>query len=182
MKMKKIVAMMCALCMIMAIPAMAAEPRVHPILRTLDEGASNVMVTASTVSRVHPIIDDSDVVLENLKDEIEPMATTVPTTYAPASWYNVNHYWTAKYYTWSSYIFTCGAGRYFDCYAKQPFSVAFFYADGTEISTWNAQWNGENYVFLAEMDGASASTGYYVKIINNDDVSISNDAYYKVWS
>ena len=180
--MKKIVAMLCALCVLMATPAMAAEAaRVHPVLKTADAGVSNVMVTRSTVSRVHPVTDESEAVDESLAGEMETRATKVPTTYAPASWYNVKHYWTAKYYTWSSYIFTCGDGYFFDCYAKQPFSVAFFYADGTAMSTWDAEWDGENYVLLAEMDGAPASTGYYVKIINNDKDTISSDAYYKVW-
>lgn len=180
--MKKIVAMLCALCMLMATPAMAVEAaRVHPILEAADAGVSNVMVTRSTVSRVHPI-KDAEVVDESLAGEMETRATKVPTTYAPASWYNVNHNWTAQYYTWSSYIFTCGNGYYFDCYAKQPFSVAFFFADGTEMITYDAEWNGRSYELLTEMDGAPASTGYYVKIINNDSQAINSDAYYKVWN
>lgn len=88
--MKKIVAMLCALCMLMATPAMAAEAaRVHPVLKTADAGVSNVMVTRSTVSRVHPVTDESEAVDESLAGEMETRATKVPTTYAPASWYRV---------------------------------------------------------------------------------------------
>lgn len=169
--MKKIVAMLCVFCMVMATPVMA-----------VDAGATNGMITQLSVSRVHPVMDASDGMNENESGDIDLLAINVPTTYAPASWYNVNHYWTAKNYTWSSYIFNCGDGYYFDCYAKQPFSVAFYYADGTPMTTYSAKWDGDNYVLLAEMKGVPASTGYYVKIINNDaNNPINSNAYYKVW-
>lgn len=115
-------------------------------------------------------------------DESTSRAVNIPTSYAPSNWYNKKHDWTAKYYTWSSYIFTCGKGKYFDCSATQPFKVQFFYADGTSMGTWSAVQQSGKYEVNAIMDGASASTGYYVKIINTDTRSITSGADYEVWS
>lgn len=110
----------------------------------------------------------------------ETRAVSAPTKYAPESWYGVEHKWTAKYYTWSSYIFECGwFGGIFECWAQKPFTVERYAPDGTFLDAGSADWNSfENrYEVMYMFDGEES---YYVKIVNDGSGSILEDAYYVV--
>ena len=111
-------------------------------------------------------------------------ATTVPTRLAPASWYDVYHYWTAKNYTYSSYIFN---PAYHSNYKWQ-----YFYAD-TENQKFYVQVYDQNGNFEFEITSGTAcelefgfdvklAKPYYVVIYNNnpENGSISSGARYKV--
>lgn len=113
--------------------------------------------------------------------DAETRAVSVPTTYAPKSWYNVDHYWTARYYTWSSYILSQSDGYYFDCRADSPFTVELYYADGEYIGDLVAEYSDvhDKYWVWTSMD--YFHTGYYVKIVNNGDTPITSGATYKAY-
>lgn len=121
-------------------------------------------------------------VVERTDADIDTRAITEPTTFAPQSWYGVTHAWTAKYYTWSSYIFDFAAGYYFRCVAMQPYSVEFYYDDGTYMATVESYRSGEAYVVEVSMSGSSSTghDGYYVKIVNEGSQTISSGATYFV--
>lgn len=65
-------------------------------------------------------------------------AISIPTQYAPDSFYNVAHQWTATYYTYSSYIFTF-IDEYTECelgvFAKalKPFTLELYSASSNEL-------------------------------------------------
>lgn len=112
-------------------------------------------------------------------------AVNIPTSYAPINWYgqDVHHNWTADSYTWSSYFFNKDRGYYFDCQAaSQYFGVAFYYDNGTYIgSGYGEKQSNGTYLMRAEMDGATG--GYYVKIVNKSNTSITSNSktYYCVY-
>lgn len=116
---------------------------------------------------------------EQRTDLPETRAVSVPTRMAPDSWYGVDHKWTAKYYTWSSYIFEGKYNGSFRCWAQQPFTVEIYLSDGTFWDAGEAEWN--SYDSCYEVDYFwSRAMNYYVKIINDGTSSILNDAYYQV--
>lgn len=113
-------------------------------------------------------------------------AIRVPTSYAPASWYDVRHYWTAKNYTYSSYIFE---PSYHSNYEWQYFWAE---ADGRifSVDVYGEDGNYQFTITSGEHDPAAQfgsdtklAEPYYV-VINNtypEDGSISSGAFYIVY-
>lgn len=155
--MKRLTSMILAVVMVFALacPAFATDSGTHNV---------NLVVGTRTERRT---------------DIPETRAVNVPTSYAPNSWYGVNHSWTAKYYTWSSYIFEAtgweAKGESFSATAQQPFSVEIYYADGTLEESASADYLDGAYTiqFFVDFD-------YYVKIINDSSTSITSNATYRV--
>lgn len=112
--------------------------------------------------------------------DIVTRAITKPTTYAPASFYNVKHHWTATNYTWSSYMFTQRLGYRFDCRAKQNFAVEFYQSNGVYEGTTYASYNDIIKGYWVEIDREYNSIPYYVKIVNKSSSPIRNNAMYYV--
>ena len=109
--------------------------------------------------------------------EIVPHAVTKPTAFAPTSWYDTWHNWSAKNYTYSKYYFTKNSNTVITC--EKEFSVEFYSPDGDliyeEVAGWNVEW-----------DSYYVNTGfpedYYFVIYNESDSSIiTSDASYIVW-
>lgn len=155
--MKRLTSMILAVVMVFALacPAFAAESDTH-----------NLKIVVGTRT-------------ERRTDIPETRAVNVPTSYAPSSWYSRSHSWTAKYYTWSSYIFLASVpsapGESFYCEAQQPFSVEVYYTDGTSDGAIAADYVDGAYTLQLFVD-----YDYYVKIINDDTTSITSNASYTV--
>lgn len=111
-------------------------------------------------------------------------ATTVPTRLAPSSWYDVYHYWTAKKYTYTSYLF--------DPAYHSDYTWQYFYAN-TENQKFYVQVYDQKGDFLFEITSGTdyelefgfdvnVAKPYYVVIYNNnpENGSISSGARYKV--
>lgn len=111
---------------------------------------------------------------------ISNRAVSIPTQMAPASWYDTTHNWTAKYYTYSSYIFT-GVGKelWVDVVGPQKFSVEFVSTDGKyDPYVLKAEpWGNGNYKVQANVTGMT----FYMVITNLGGGSILSDAYYSVF-
>lgn len=112
---------------------------------------------------------------------VSPQAVSAPTSYAPSSWYNVQHNWTATKYTYSSYIFNTAKYPLLDIAANASFTVEFYTPDGTFLSSATPSYNSEKgkyygaYFFLPGDD-------YYMIIRNNSGSPISSGAWYVVGS
>lgn len=137
----------------LACPASAREP-----------AASKIKVAMGYVS-------------EQNNKTVEPRATTIPTSYAPSDYYRVPHYWTAKNYTWSAYIFHCYWNGSFNCVAKQPFSVNLYSPNGSLIGSYTSDFYDREYNLILIFD---EEIEFYVKIINEDSTAIQGDAEYTV--
>lgn len=127
----------------------------------------------------------SDIAKEQVKEigkdvGIVPFATTKPTQLAPASFYNVNHYWTATNYTWSSYIFTQQQGFRFDCRAQQNYEVEFYYQNGKYEGTAKADYSSFIKAYWVLVDWEYNPNSYYVKIVNKSGTPIRSNALYRV--
>lgn len=121
--------------------------------------------------------DDS---VDNDSNGVSPKAVSIPTTYAPYSFYNVKHYWTANSYTWSSYIFTQANGYRFDCRAKKKFKVEFYRTNGVCEGSVTATYNSIVGGYWLEVDREYNPNPYYVKIVNLSGSPITNNAFYYV--
>lgn len=111
---------------------------------------------------------------------ISDRAVTIPTQMAPASWYDTPHNWTAKYYTYSSYIFTsAGKELWVDVVGPQEFSVEFVSTDGKyDPYVLEAEpWGHGTYKVQADVTGMT----FYMVITNLGGGSILSDAYYNVF-
>lgn len=160
--MKKFLSLVMAMCMVFALATTAFAADV-------DTSNPPITVIAGTLTS------------DPTETGITPRSVTEPTTYAPASWYNVDHYWTATNYTWSSYKYTNNDGLYFQAVAQQSFDVQLYYGNGTSMGTWHADYQGNGkYLFNAVMDGSTA--GYYFRLINTSGTPINSNAYYSVGS
>lgn len=127
----------------------------------------------------------SDIAKEQVKElgkdvGIVPFATTKPTKLAPASFYNVNHYWTATNYTWSSYIFTQQLGFRFDCRAQQYYEVELYYGNGRYIGTTKPDKSDYVKAYWLLLDWEYETNPYYFKIVNKSGTPIRNNALYRV--
>ncbi len=110
--------------------------------------------------------------------EVVPYAVTKPTAFAPTSWYNTWHDWSAKYYTYSRYYFAKNSSAVITC--EKEFSVEFYSTDGDliyeEVAGWNVEWDSY-YVHTGFPD-----KDYYFVIYNESDSTITtSDASYIVW-
>ena len=156
--MRKFVAILMCLCLFTAM--------------TMSSYASNDNVTCPIIilSGIRAVDDEDD-----LNRAINP-----PTSFAPSSYYDTYHYWSAVNYTWSAYKFTETEGLFFYATARQSFNVKLYYANGTTIGTWSAELQSDgSYLFNSVMNGAG---GYYFKLINTSGtpISRSQDVYYSV--
>lgn len=133
------------------------------------------VAAASTVEDTHmPAVQEHD---------ISTRAVSVPTTFAPASWYGWDtvHYWTATYYTYSSYWFTTSHefGFNIDVWADAPFHVVFVGQNGTlgtEYATYNSMFG--NYRVASFM---YPNTPFYMIIYNDSGSTIASNAGYTVY-
>lgn len=108
-------------------------------------------------------------------DSNSTRAISVPTSFAPSSWYEIDHIWSSKNYTWSSYKFTNTDGMYVFITGQDSFDVQFFYANGTSMGTWSAYNVGNEYQLSAVMNGSTS--GYYFRIINTSSTSPNTGIY-----
>lgn len=109
---------------------------------------------------------------------IEPRATTKPTSYAPTSWYNTWHDWSAKNYTYSKYFFNSKSTPVIEC--TKEFTVKYYDTKGNLLEERAAGWNIEWDSYLAE--GFYSDVDYYFVIYNDSDSSITTaDASYVIW-
>lgn len=203
--MKKIYSLLLAICMvsILAVPALAADTTtksetasppfkvLHGTFKYDPPSSEKDTVEASTARDANPAdeVGTNDLpftvlhgtfVYDPPKENEMLRASTRPTSYAPNSWYNVDHYWTATSYTWSSYIFDVSKGYFFDCRANQKFSVEFYNANGTYRGTVVSDyWDyiGKQSVWIEN----AYENNYYVKIVNNSSSSITSGATYKAY-
>lgn len=116
--------------------------------------------------------------------DVGTRATSRPTSYAPSSWYNTKHYWTADWATWTSYIFNRSIGPNFDVYApsNKSFSVHYYWGDGTYMSSAYSTLNSSGMQEVrASMEGVGHTLGYYAMIENETSSSITSGAYYEVF-
>ena len=96
-----------------------------------------------------------------------PRATSVPTTMAPTSWYNTDHDVTAKYYTYSSYLFEANTTIWV-C-SELEVRVDVYNVNGELIDSKDASYQEFNgYVY-----GYTPDETYYIVITNLSDTSIS---------
>lgn len=119
-------------------------------------------------------------------------AVTIPTQYAPDSWYNVSHQWTATYYTYSSYIFTYldvgGVGNnYIEvyAYAPKPFTLELYSASTNQlIYSEEASVCGDpvGYSAIGWFNWNIYIEDFYIILRNNasTDITLSDNAYYSV--
>ena len=120
-------------------------------------------------------------------------AIDIPTRYAPDSWYGVSHQWTAKYYTYSSYIFEYAdvygaSGNYLEIVARaeKPFTLEIYDADNDSlISSSTATRSDMGYStsawFIEAMQPPFADSFYL--ILRNDSsssISLDDNAFYTV--
>lgn len=115
-----------------------------------------------------------------------PRAVTVPTSYAPDSWYGVEHEWTARYYTYSSYIFDISKSIYIDARADQPFSVEIYRPDGSQYYTDTAFYDSDSQQYKSSITLYHPAiygdlSYYYIILRNNSSTPITQNAYYEVW-
>ena len=87
-------------------------------------------------------------------------ATSIPTTYAPSSWYETWHTCTAREYTYSSYIFP--KGTYFSFSTFQPAYPVICSVDGKHTERLDPMWYDFYYAAYAQPD-----YDYYVIIYND---------------
>ncbi|HKM34180.1 MAG TPA: hypothetical protein VJY54_05500 [Lachnospiraceae bacterium] len=130
--------------------------------------------SSGSVQRVH-ILEAADSSLPT----VQQRAVVAPTSYAPNSYYNVQHNWTATKYTYSSYIFDTSEYPYLDIAADVPFSVEFYAPDGTFMVSVTPEYDSEKgkyygaYYFFDDED-------YYMIIRNGSSSPISSGAWYMV--
>lgn len=118
-----------------------------------------------------------------LEQGISTRAVSAPTAYAPASWYgyDVAHYWTATYYTYSSYWFTTTHefGLNIDVWAQVPFHVVFKTSDGREGIKY-AVYNSTFGQYRVDTIMAP-NTPFYMVIYNDTSTTIASGAGYSVY-
>ncbi len=107
-------------------------------------------------------------------------ATSAPTTYAPSSWYNVQHNWTATYYTYSSYFFDTSAYPNLDVAANSSFTVEFYKTNGTYIGSVTPSYNPSKGKYYGAYYFNGWDPDYYMIIRNNGSTPISSGAWYNV--
>lgn len=115
-----------------------------------------------------------------LEQGISTRAVSAPTAYAPASWYDVVHYWTATYYTYSSYWFTTTHefGLNIDVWAQVPFHVVFKTSDGRQGTLYAECISADYYRVDAVME---PNTPFYMVIYNDTSTTIASGAGYLVY-
>lgn len=135
------------------------------------------------------ILDESFILLDGIgrydPPEVVPHAITKPTTKAPLSWYDVEHKWTAKYYTYTSYIFepniVSNNLQIFDALADQDFYMELYEADGTYVYTFDATYINYEGKYHASLGHRSDTPrDYYIVLHNASDTTISSGATYIV--
>lgn len=111
---------------------------------------------------------------------INMRAVSAPTSYAPASWYNVNHSWTAKYYTYTSYYFDTSEYPNLDVAANSPFTVEFYRTNGSYIGSVTPSYDSSKGKYYGAYFFLRSDDDYYMIIRNNSSVSITSGAWYRV--
>ncbi len=152
--MKKVISIIIGLCLILSMSCSAFATDAE------ESVGINVLIGTQTTDYV---------------DVMGVKATNAPSAFAPSSWYEVDHDWAAKNFTWSAYKFTNTDGMYVYITGQGSFDVQFYYADGTSMGTWSAYSVGSDYQFSAEMSGSNA--GYYFRIINTSSLSPNSGRY-----
>jgi hypothetical protein len=118
-------------------------------------------------------------VIDTSATPILPRAKVPPTEYAPVSWYNTDHTWTATNYTYSSYFFNTTLYPYLDIAANVPFRVDLYHTNGTYWGSTTPPYDSakgkyfEAYFFYPNED-------YYMVIYNLSGSPISSGAWYRV--
>ncbi len=119
-------------------------------------------------------------------------AVTIPTQYAPDSWYNDHHQWTATYYTYSSYIFTYMdiggvANSYIEvfAYAPKPFTLELYSAETNQLvyrEEASPCGDPNGYAARGWFSWTIYIEDFYIILRNNasTDITLSDNAYYRV--
>ncbi len=134
--------------------------------------------TAATTGDVH---NPTPVVLEQ---DASTRAVSPPTANAPASWYgyDVAHYWTATYYTYSSYWFTTSnsLGLVAEIWAKAPFHVNFVAQNGN-TGRLDAEYDSRLGLYTVVARMRNPNLPFYMVIYNDSSTTIASDAGYSVY-
>ncbi|GEM_PF-5493435 len=141
----------------------------------------STQVFAATPSNNEPVqrANIADVIDTSTPPMALPRATVPPTSYAPTSWYNVNHNWTATSYTYSSYFFDTNLYPYLDIAANATFKVEFYRTNGTYWGSVTPPYDSSKgkyygaYFFNPDED-------YYMIIRNLSGSPITSSAWYRV--
>lgn len=122
--------------------------------------------------------------MEDVSFSTEPVASmravSAPTTYAPASWYNVNHSWTATNYTYTSYFFDTSEYPNLDIAADSPFTVEFYKTNGTYIGSVTPSYDSSKGKYYGAYFFYRSDDDYYMIIRNNGSAPITSGAWYRV--
>jgi hypothetical protein len=138
--------------------------------------SSQALATFDGESEQRVAISD---VIDSSITPILPRAVVPPTSYAPTSWYNVNHNWTAASYTYSSYFFDTDLYPYLDIAANATFRIDFYHTNGTFWGSITPSYSSSvgkyygDYFFNPNED-------YYMIIYNLSGSSITSGAWYRV--
>jgi len=103
-------------------------------------------------------------------------ATTAPTSYAPSSWYNTSHTWSATNYTYTLYKFNTTSYPYLNVESNGAITIEFYRANGnywgSDTPTYNSstkKYSGA-YFFYANED-------YYMIIRNSSNATTVSGSY-----
>lgn len=130
----------------------------------------------NTIQRV--AISDVITYDKNVAEKVR--ATSAPTSYAPTSWYNVNHNWSCTKYTYSSYFFDTSAYPNLDVAANSSFTVEFYRTNGTYIGSVTPGYDSSKGKYYGAYYFDSWDPDYYMIIRNNNTTPISSGAWYCV--
>lgn len=119
-----------------------------------------------------------------LEQDASARAVSPPTANAPASWYgyDVAHYWTATYYTYSSYWFTTtdSLGLVAEIWAKAPFHVNFIAKNGN-TGQLDAEYDSRLGLYTIVASMKNPNLPFYMVIYNDSSTTIASDAGYSVY-
>ncbi|MBM6682067.1 hypothetical protein [Pseudoflavonifractor capillosus] len=117
---------------------------------------------------------------------VDTRASTIPTSLAPDSWYIVDHQWTCKSLTYSSYYFDLGIDGYAEINARcdKPFTLEVYNLDGELLVSDRASYRNSAYRASIEEDYTVIDRYFYIVLKNtnsNTSITLDDDAYYSVY-
>lgn len=148
--------------------------RIHPLTK---EECEFPVIDYNQIQRGEDEGGDAD---DNVTESNLSRAVVAPTSYAPSYWYNVNHYWTAVYYTYSSYIFDTSENRLLDVAADAPFTVEFYSPVGTYLAQDTPSYDNVKGKYYGAYFWFPSDSDYYLIIRNNSGSPITSGAWYWV--
>lgn len=119
-----------------------------------------------------------------------PRAVSIPTQYAPPSWYNTSHLFTCAQYTYSSYIFSSFNPYYgpssVSAWCDKPFQLELYDSDTNALVTTAVAEKIYDYYRAEAMAWSNSDcASYYIILRNlsNSAITSADNGYYLVnWS